>query len=128
MKTSLRGSLPDRPSADDTRWIRQRALAARFDLCGVAPAEKFPELERYPEWLQRGYAGEMKYLEDDRRLNPSSAMRGVRSVIVCALNYNSSAPYSTEATESPGDESGPHGWISRYAWGDDYHEVLWEKL
>jgi epoxyqueuosine reductase len=55
-------------------------------------------------------------------------MPGVRSLIVCALNYNSGLPYSTD-TESNQDTVGtPRGWISRYAWGDDYHEVLWAKL
>ena len=114
-----------RPTPGDTRWICERAKLIGFELCGVAPAEKFPELEKYPEWLERGYAGEMTYLKDARRLDPQSAMPGARSLIVCALNYNSDLPYSNEAVEE-GDR--PRGWISRYAWGDDYHEVLWEKL
>src|SRR6516225_10105870 len=96
----------------DTAWIMGRAKALGFDLCGVVRAEKFAELERYSEWLARGYAGEMRYLE---------------SVIVCALNYNTDYPYSTEAGAGANRE-GPKGWISRYAWGDDYHEVMWEKL
>jgi epoxyqueuosine reductase len=83
-------------------------------------------LEHYGEWLERGYAGEMKYLADARRQDVRSAASGVRSVIVCALNYNSDQPYSTEI-ESESVEV-PRGWISRYAWGDDYHEVMWEKL
>jgi epoxyqueuosine reductase len=110
---------------EETEWIRQQALAAGFDLCGVASAEKFPDLERYPEWLARGYGGEMKYLDDERRMDPLNAMQNVRSVIVCGLNYNSELPFSTDATEDTGR---PRGWISRYAWGDDYHEVLWGKL
>ena len=113
--------------AYETQWIGEQARQLGFALCGVAPAEKFPELLKYPEWLERGYAGEMKYLKDPRRLNPQDAMSGVRSLIVCALNYNTKFPYSTEATaDNRGDR--PRGWISRYAWGDDYHEVLWEKL
>lgn len=118
------GRLP----GEETEWIRQRALEAEFDLCGVASAEKFPELDRYREWLNRGYGGEMNYLADERRKDPSLAMQDVRSVIVCALNYNSSLPYSMEAAGSMDDGKHPRGWISRYAWGDDYHEVLWEKL
>jgi epoxyqueuosine reductase len=113
-------------SAADTAWIAERARAVGFDLCGVARAEKFPELSRMEEWLARGYAGEMKYLSDPRRANPETAMPGVRSVIVCALNYNAAAPRSTDALQR--DEAKDRGWISRYAWGDDYHEVLQEKL
>jgi len=112
----------------ETAWISERGRALGFDGCGVAPAEKFPELEHFSDWLDRGYAGEMKYLEDPRRLDPRVPMPGVRSLIVCALNYNSGLPYSTD-TESNEDTIGtPRGWISRYAWGDDYHEVLWTKL
>src|SRR5437879_4223378 len=48
----------------DTLWIVDRAKSLGFDLCGVVRAEKFPELNQMPEWLARGYAGEMKYLVD----------------------------------------------------------------
>jgi epoxyqueuosine reductase len=113
-------------TAADTRWIVERASALGFDLCGVARADKFPEPELREEWLARGYAGEMKYLGDERRGHPHSAMPGIRSVIICALNYNSSAPRSVEAL--PLDQTEPRGWISRYAWGQDYHEVLKHKL
>jgi epoxyqueuosine reductase len=114
-------------AAGDTRWICERARAVGFELCGVTAAEKFPELQRFPEWLDRGYAGEMKYLSDPRRLDPQNAMRSVRSLIVCALNYNSGLPYSTNAAAQQRHPK-PRGWISRYAWGDDYHQVLWAKL
>ena len=114
--------------ADETAWVSERARALGFDACGVAPAEKFPELTEYSEWLERGYAGEMKYLEDLRRADPREAMPGVRSLIVCALHYNAERQYSTEVKWNEAGQEGPRGWISRYAWGDDYHEVLWEKL
>jgi epoxyqueuosine reductase len=113
----------------DRDWIIERANALGFDLCGVvnADAAKFPELSTFTQWLDRGYAGEMKYLQDPRRAEPAQVMRDLRSVIVCALNYNTAHPYSTDAAaESPSDP--PRGWISRYAWGDDYHRVIWEKL
>ncbi len=114
-------------SGAETAWIVDRAKAEGFDLCGVVRAEKFPELAHTPEWLERGYAGEMNYLSDPRRSDPQSVLKGIRSVIVCALNYNTAKPYSTIATAHA--ESGePRGWISRYAWGQDYHEVLREKL
>jgi epoxyqueuosine reductase len=111
--------------SDLTAFVVDRARALRFDLCGVAPVEDFPELERLPEWLARGYAGEMRYLADPRRASPAVVMPGARSVIVCAINYNTAQSLSTEAAAST--ETG-RGWISRYAWGEDYHRVLLEKL
>ncbi len=114
--------------AGSTARVIEISRAAGFDLCGVAPAAEFPELARLPEWLDRGHAGEMRYLHDPRRQSPSLAMHGARSVIVCALNYNTSLPFSTESPGEIAAEGGPRGWISRYAWGDDYHKVLGAKL
>jgi epoxyqueuosine reductase len=120
-----------------TPWIADQAQQLGFSLCGVVAAERFAELDHFEEWLGRGYAGEMKYLEDPRRRDPVNALDGVRSIIVCGLNYNTAYPYSTQVTTndeaSDGDSAGAApapslGWVSRYAWGRDYHEVLWEKL
>lgn len=115
-----------RKTAAETAWIAETARALGFDLCGVAAAENFPELAKLTDWLDRGYAGEMKYLHDPRRADLQAAMSGVRSAIVCAINYNAPQPYSTELKQAA--EEAPRGWISRYAWGSDYHEVLWSKL
>jgi len=109
-------------------WISSQAASLGFDLCGVVSAKKFPELARTEEWLARGYAGEMRYLHDPRRSDPATAMPGVRSIIVCALNYNASRQRSIEALSQASSDDVPHGWISRYAWGTDYHLVLREKL
>ncbi|MGA8366983.1 MAG: tRNA epoxyqueuosine(34) reductase QueG [Candidatus Acidiferrales bacterium] len=114
-------------SADRTSWIRDRARALGFDLCGVVRVEEFGELAHLPEWLAHGYAGEMNYLRDPRRSDPALVLEGARSLIVAALNYNSDKPYSTDLPSGSDNES-PRGWISRYAWGDDYHEVVREKL
>jgi epoxyqueuosine reductase len=118
-----------------TRWICDQARTIGFDLCGIAPVYgaqgNLGELEHLPEWLNRGHAGEMNYLRDPRRANPALALEGARSLIVVALNYNSAPPYSTAteaAAPSRNDADAPRGWISRYAWGDDYHETLWQKL
>jgi epoxyqueuosine reductase len=130
------------PSAR-TQWVVERARSLGIDLCGVALAEAFPELEHLPLWLEKGYAGEMRYLHDPRRQSPALALAGARSVIVCALNYNTPLPSSTEALaadlsagsgqpaeagEPAGSAAGPRGWISRYAWGGDYHKILGTKL
>ena len=118
---------------EKTQRLIERARALGFELCGVAPAADFDELKHFPEWLARGYAGEMKYLHDPRRANAESVLAGVRSVIVCALNFNAPLPYSTAVAKDAESEDGsraqsPRGWISRYAWGDDYHDAIGAKL
>lgn len=114
-------------SRQRTRWILEQSREQGFDLCGVALAEAFPELGNLPEWLGRGYGGEMKYLADARRNDPRLVLPGARSLIVVALNYNAARPPSTEHPPT-GDAEAPRGWISRYAWGDDYHEIIGRKL
>jgi epoxyqueuosine reductase len=114
-----------------TRWICEQAGWLGFDLCGVTSAAEpgqSPELARLPEWLRAGYAGEMDYLHDERRTDPGRALEGAKSVIMVALNYNADRPHSTDAGVYDSADGAPHGWISRYAWGDDYHKVLWAKL
>jgi len=119
-------------TAADTAWIVERARELGFTLCGVAPLQEFAEHEAFAEWLERGYAGEMAYLADARRSHPEKVLDAAGSVIVCALNYNTAHPYSNEAhhrtAADKNQEGEPRGWISRYAWGRDYHEVLRERL
>src|ERR1700736_3803670 len=118
-------------NASSTTWISERASQLGFAMAGVVRAEKFPELSRQQEWLARGYAGEMKYLSDARRSDPQAALPGIQSMIVCALTYNTEHARTERASaelDDTTDTGGPRGWISRYAWGDDYHEVLREKL
>src|ERR1700720_4393080 len=103
-------------ATSDTHWITERAKAVGFDQCGVAAAAKFPELAPAEGWLAKGYAGEMRYLADPRRLDPQAALPGIRSVIVCALNYNTPHPRSADVTEEAAANA-PRGWVSRYAWG-----------
>jgi epoxyqueuosine reductase len=109
-----------------TRWVVHHARAVGFNLCGVAPVDGLAELSHLPEWLASGYGAEMKYLHDARRADPRLVLEGARSLIVVALNYNAAHPRTFDAPHAP-DES-PRGWISRYAWGDDYHDVLRDKL
>jgi epoxyqueuosine reductase len=116
---------------DRTTWIAQQARAIGFDLCGVTSLtaeSSWPELARIPEWLARGHAGEMRWLSDPRRESPQQVLPGARSVIVCAVNYNSAHPYSTEFSAAESEDESPRGWISRYAWGTDYHETIGSKL
>jgi epoxyqueuosine reductase len=104
--------------------IKLKARELGFDLCGIAPAADLPELAFLPVWLARGYAGDMAYLHRsaERRSDVRRVLPTARSVIVTATIYNTAAPYSTE-------DASPHrAHIARYAWGDDYHEVLEQRL
>lgn len=102
--------------------IKEKARALGFDLVGVSPLGPFPEAVFYPKWLDSGYAGEMRYLERQRatKLDPRSILPGAKSVIVCAMNYNT-AHRGTRFDRF-------RGWVSRYAWGEDYHGTVRKKL
>jgi epoxyqueuosine reductase len=107
-----------------TDSIKSRAYEVGFDLVGVSPVGHFPESQFYKEWLSRGYAGEMRYMEKnpERREDAGLVVPGAKSVITCGLNYNTDLPYSTDARDKR------RGWIARYAWGDDYHAIMDDKL
>ncbi|HEY4839870.1 MAG TPA: tRNA epoxyqueuosine(34) reductase QueG [Candidatus Acidoferrales bacterium] len=119
-------------AAERSSWITEQARAIGFDLCGITAISReddsWPELARNAEWLARGHAGEMRWLSDPRRESPQQVMQGARSVIVCAVNYNSAHPYSTQFSAAESSDDSPHGWISRYAWGTDYHQTIGAKL
>jgi epoxyqueuosine reductase len=109
--------------------VKRAALASGFDLVGIAPAADAAEHEKFPAWIAAGYAGEMKYLEarDDqgglKRSSLASVAPWARSVIVCAINYNTDNPYSTQVHDADG------GWISRYAWSrEDYHDAVLRRV
>jgi epoxyqueuosine reductase len=104
--------------------VKQQARELGFDACGVAPAAQLPELGFLREWIDRGYAGEMEYLRRtaERRADVRRVLPSARSVIVTATNYNVDRPYSTECR----DPLRAH--VARYAWGDDYHDVIEQRL
>ena len=103
--------------------VKAKARDLGFDLCGVAPAGAFPELAALRGWLDRGYAGDMAYMARtaDRRADVRAVMSSARSVVALGTLYNTDRPYSTEVAEPD------TALISRYAWGDDYHDVLAER-
>jgi len=109
--------------------VKDFAREAGFELSGIAPIGDFAELEHFPKWIEAGHAGEMEYLKarNDsgqlKRSSPRQTFPWARSVIVCATNYNTAHPYSTE------DHDPSRGWIARYAWSkEDYHQVVLGKL
>jgi epoxyqueuosine reductase len=149
--------------------IKECALTIGFDLAGIAPIGVWKDLEFFRQWAEKGFSGEMRYLENPKRFDPRLVLPSAKSVICVGLVYNTSLPYSTEAGAASvrrqkseirsqskqllgggisefGDNSAslasgstgqrttddgqpaPRGWISRYAWGHDYHEIMRAKL
>ena len=104
--------------------IKAKARSLGFDACGIAPAASHPELTFYREWLDRGYAGEMAYLHRSaaRRSDVRNVLPTARTVISTATVYNTDRPYSTECADPD------RAQIARYAWGEDYHDVIGARL
>lgn len=104
------------------RHIKERALFEGFNKVGIVGAQSLEdEGRRLREWLARGYHGEMGWMARDieKRVSPSAIFPGARSVVAVALNY---------FTPHQHQQTGSTGKVSRYAWGDDYHDVVREKL
>jgi epoxyqueuosine reductase len=126
-----------------SRRIKAQGAALGFDLVGISSVQPPAHDDAFAEWLRRGYHGEMAYLTRtaDSRRHPERFLPWARSVVSVGLNYytpytrdavptsrepratNRRAPQAREATTGPGS-----GWVSRYAWGADYHDVMGEKL
>ncbi len=104
--------------------VKSRARELGFELCGVAPAEAFPELGFFKQWIAKGYAGTMGYLprSAERRADVRNVIPTARSVIVVGALYNTGEPYSIERHDPE------RGEVARYAWSRDYHDVLGERL
>ena len=112
-----------------TGLVAQAARDAGFELSGIASVSRFPELDYFPAWIASGYGGEMEYLKtrgqsgELKRACLAEVAPWARSVIVCALNYNTDQPYSTDPSSTA------VGWISRYAWSvEDYHDSVLRRL
>ncbi|MEX2263214.1 MAG: tRNA epoxyqueuosine(34) reductase QueG [Bryobacteraceae bacterium] len=104
-----------------TETIKHLAVKCGFELCGVAEAAPVPEAGYYREWVTSGFAGEMGYLTGrraDLRADPRTLLPSARSIVCVGKLYSSPEPYSTEFSDDD------RAWISRYAWGEDYHDVL----
>jgi epoxyqueuosine reductase len=104
-----------------TTFIKQTASQLGFSYCGIAKAEFLEEeAPRLEEWLKRGYHGKMSYLENhfDKRLDPSQLVPGAKSVVSLIYNYY---PKKKLAENN-------HVKIARYAYGEDYHFVIKDKL
>lgn len=103
-----------------TQFIKSEAKKLGFDYCGIAMAQLLDDdARRLEHWLQKGFHGTMQYMENyfDLRVDPTKLVPGARSVITLLKNYYPSIEQSSEAPK-----------IAKYAYGNDYHEVIREQL
>lgn len=101
--------------------VKDFAFACGFELAGIAPALPLPDFERFRAWRSAGRAGEMTYMTDHRgdlRSDPRNLLPSAQSIICVGKLYNTPHAHSTEISDPT------RGWISRYAWGQDYHDVM----
>ncbi len=107
-----------------TQRIQAHAHELGFELVGIIPAARSETITRYRQWVKNGYAGEMHYLEKHLPLKTDvrQLLAEAKSVISLAMNYYTVDPPKALA------EDPERGQISRYAWGDDYHELIRKRL
>jgi epoxyqueuosine reductase len=105
--------------------LHRRALELGFDDCRIATAASPRHAEAFCAWLQEGGAGEMDWMRRtaEKRCDPQRVLPGVRSVVALAVNY-----WQGDQARRPEADATNSGRIARYAWGDDYHEVVEAKL
>ena len=104
--------------------FKQAALDCGFDLVGIASlAAPPPRLGQLVDWLEQGRQAGMGWMQRqaEKRLDPGRVLEGAKSMLCVGLVYNTQHPYSTQSDPDK-------AWVSRYAWGDDYHEVMDQKL
>jgi epoxyqueuosine reductase len=106
--------------------IKYEATGLGFDAVGISrvplpDTAALPVLDRLREWLRKGYCGAMAWMtrNPERRADPQLVLPGCRSIISVGKNY---------FTDRQADEAPGHGRIARYAWGQDYHDVLGPRL
>jgi epoxyqueuosine reductase len=101
--------------------IREEARRLGFFRTGVVPARPLPHPERFTDWLEKGMHGEMRYLERQapKRLDPTLVLANARSILVLAMSYHAVGALTENALK---------GRISRFAWGNDYHTFIRNRL
>lgn len=119
--------------SENTRIVKSIAADLGFSFCGVSRAgfleEEAPRVEA---WLKQGYAGQMRYLHEnfDKRLDPRLLVPGAKSVVSLMYNYfsSSSVALAKEDKSSYAKASEDKLKIAKYAYGEDYHFVIKDKL
>jgi epoxyqueuosine reductase len=105
------------------KQIKQAAQRLGFELVGISPVKAPPHEQSFAQWLRQGLAGELDYMKrtEALRRDPQELGPWAISIISTGMNYYKSMPRPSQSDET-------QGWVSRYAWGDDYHDVVKRKL
>jgi epoxyqueuosine reductase len=113
---------PQRAEAALSLQIKEKAQSLAFELVGISAVRPPPHEQSFAQWLRQGLAGKLAYMErtESLRRDPRTLVPWAVSVISVGMNYYTG--YSRPAS------SPTHGWISRYAWGDDYHDLMSSRL
>ena len=103
--------------------IKEAAQRLGFELVGISPMRPAPHEQSFAQWLREGLAGNLDYMQrtESLRRDPRELVPWAVSIISVGMNYYSGYSRPVESSES-------RGWISRYAWGDDYHNLMKGKL
>jgi epoxyqueuosine reductase len=107
-----------------TERIKHQARVLGFELVGISSADPHQHVPFFDQWLSKEYDASMAYLgrRRDERADPQLILPGAKTLICCGINYHQKIPDSRQA------EKKGHGWVAQYALGDDYHEIVLEKL
>ena len=115
--------IEEQTARDLAAKIKEAAQQQGFSLVGISPVTPPPHESTFAEWVRKGLGGEMAYLErtEALRRDPGKLVPWAVSIVSVGINYYQPLPRTQF-------EDGTRGWISRYAWGDDYHGIVKRKL
>jgi epoxyqueuosine reductase len=103
--------------------IKNEAQRLGFELVGISPVRLPPHEESFAEWLRKKYHGNLEYMERTELLRRDPRLLVPWAVSIISVGTNYYTPFKRLTPPQRG-----RGWISRYAWGDDYHEIIRDKL
>jgi epoxyqueuosine reductase len=109
----------------NTQFYHDAARSCGFGLSGIAAALPHPDAKHYADWVDHGFAAQMHYLTDhrgDKRHDPRTLLPNARTILCLGMLYNGPEPRTDQF------DTYECGWISRYAWGQDYHQLMWDRL
>jgi epoxyqueuosine reductase len=103
--------------------VKEEARRLGFELVGISAVKPAPHEQSFAQWLREGFAGELDYMKRTEllRRDPHALVPWAMSIVSVGMNY-----YTAFSRPEPSRE--PRGWISRYAWGEDYHDLMKGKL